>query len=102
MVEGRQKFLRLSAVGVNGNRLSAVVGIKTAQNVPLRIQQKGVHPLTNAQVADIVSDHAVEPSHPIPARKRNLGPEPEVVDATTAAQRRKLFLRIAKADSCGR
>ena len=102
VVEGRENLLGLPAVGVHRDRLAAIVGIQIAQNVPLRIQQKRIHALAHGQVADIVGDHPIQPAHAVAAGQRNLRPEPEVIDAAPAAQRRKLRLRIAKARRRGR
>ena len=55
-------------------RVAAIVSVEISQNVPLRIQEKSVNAVSGGQVADVISDHAVKPAHPIAAGKSDFDP----------------------------
>src|ERR1700756_1580777 len=97
VVERREYLLNLAAVGVDHDRLTPVIHIKIAQDVSLRIQQKGMHTLPGCQVANVVRYHPVQPANAVAAGERNLGTIPEVIDPTVLAEPREFRVPIAEA-----
>src|ERR1022692_792204 len=64
---------RLLAVGGDQQVIAAVVGNQVSLNAPLRAKHEAVHSMPRRQVADVVSDHAIQPAHAVLSGQHQLG-----------------------------
>src|SRR5215469_16735202 len=99
MVKGGEQLFRLAVIGIDHKRFTPVISVKIPQDVPLRIQQKGVRALSFSKVTNIVRNHPVQPAHSVSTGERNLGAIAEVVNAASTAQSSQLRLRILESRS---
>src|SRR5580698_3472833 len=72
-IEDGEKFFQFGVIGVESQGFAAIVGVHIAQNVALRIEQKGVNAPAYSQVPNIVGDHAIQPAQPVAASQCNFG-----------------------------
>src|SRR5215469_4523301 len=102
MIKGGEQLFSLAMIRIDHKRFAPVVGVEIPQDVPLRIQQKGVCALSCGEVTNIVRNHPVQPAHSVSTADRNLGAIAEVVNAASTAQSSQLRLRILESPGRGR
>ena len=99
LIKNGSHLSRLRLIGIDQQRLTAVVGVQIPQNVSLRIEQKSVHATTRRQIADVIGYHAIQPSNPVAAGQRNLSAGPKIVYATTRNQRLEFARHVTEVGS---